>query len=171
MFSKGHVHDLTVPYFMQSGGAMAFFREVLKMDPADVLAKFELWCCARDKGFTGLDTLASMRKEVTNMIKTGLVLACKKTKCAMNYERYIKAVVLGYGCALIGWPLSVNFTSPTNISTVDEMRTLRDALRDGTCRWKVLNAAEKEKWRQEYEEKVESGEIVEHVRKVRGDKG
>jgi hypothetical protein len=89
----------------------------------------------------------------------------------MNYERYIKAVVLGYGCALIGWPQSVNFISPTNISTVDEMRTLHDTLRDGTCRWKVLNAAEKEKWRQEYEEKVESGEIVEQVRKVRGDKG
>ncbi|KAF8180068.1 hypothetical protein K438DRAFT_1445987, partial [Mycena galopus ATCC 62051] len=171
MFSKGHVHDLTVPYFMQSGGVMAFFREVLRMDPADVLAKFELWCCARDKGFTGLDTLASMRREVTNMIKTGLVLACKRTKCAMNYERYIKVVVLGYRCALLGWPNSVNFTSPTNISTVDDMRTLRDALKDGTCRWKVLSAAEKDKWRQEYEEKVESGEIVEQGRKVRGDKG
>ncbi|KAF8198232.1 hypothetical protein K438DRAFT_1584066 [Mycena galopus ATCC 62051] len=170
MFSKGHVHDLTVPYFMQSGGAMAFFREVLRMDPADVLAKFELWCCARDKGFTGLDTLASMRREVTNLIKTGLSMFFR-TKCAMNYERYIKVVVLGYGCALLGWPHSVNFTSPTNISTVDDMRTLRDALKDGTCRWKVLSTAEKEKWRLEYDEKVESGEIVEQVRKVWGDKG
>ncbi|KAJ7813379.1 hypothetical protein B0H14DRAFT_2173923, partial [Mycena olivaceomarginata] len=151
--------------------AMAFCREVLKMDPADILAKFELCCCARDKGFTGLDTLALMRKEVTNMIKTGLVLACKKTNFAMNYERYIKAVVLGYGCALVSWPQSINFTSPTNISTVNDMRTLRDALRDSTCQWKVFNAAEKEKWRQEYEEKVELGKIVEQVRKVRGDKG
>ncbi|KAF8178983.1 hypothetical protein K438DRAFT_1502698, partial [Mycena galopus ATCC 62051] len=166
MFSKGHVHDLTVPYFMQSGGAMAFFREVLRMDPANNTKLIKVL-----PGFTGLDTLASMRREVTNMIKTGLVLACKRTKYTMNYECYIKVVVLGYGCALLGWPNSVNFTSPTNISTVDDMRTLRDALKDGTCRWKVLSAAEKDKWQQEYEEKVESGEIVEQGRKVRGDKG
>ncbi|KAJ7751162.1 hypothetical protein B0H14DRAFT_2636077 [Mycena olivaceomarginata] len=69
----------------------------------------------------------------------------------MNYECYIKAVMLGYGCQLVGWPKSINFTSPTNTSSVDNMRTIRDALKEGTCRWKSINAEKKKAWRAEYE--------------------
>jgi hypothetical protein len=50
IFSKGHIQDLAQPYLMQSAGALDFFREVLKLDPLDVLAMFEQWCCAREKG-------------------------------------------------------------------------------------------------------------------------
>jgi hypothetical protein len=46
IFSKGHIQDLTQPYLMQSAGALDFFQEVLKLDPLDVLAMFEQWCCA-----------------------------------------------------------------------------------------------------------------------------
>ncbi|KAF8133143.1 hypothetical protein K438DRAFT_1458022, partial [Mycena galopus ATCC 62051] len=89
----------------------------------------------------------------------------------MNYERYMRVIVLGYGVILVGWPKSVNFTSPTNICSIDDLRTLYEALKDGTCRWKVLTAKEKEKWKKDYEEKIASGEIVEQPRKERGDKG
>jgi hypothetical protein len=36
---------------MESWGALSFFREVLKKDPADMSALFELWAvsCARGK--------------------------------------------------------------------------------------------------------------------------
>jgi hypothetical protein len=50
IFSKGHIQDLTEPYMMQSAGSLDFFREVLRLDPLDVIAKFEQWCCAREKG-------------------------------------------------------------------------------------------------------------------------
>ncbi|KAJ7822203.1 hypothetical protein B0H14DRAFT_3470961 [Mycena olivaceomarginata] len=151
IFSKGHIQDLTEPYMMQSAGSLDFFREVLRLDPLDVIAKFEQWCCAREKRFTGVDTLGSMRAEVTKMIKTGLVFASRRQKCAMNYECYIKAVVLGYGCELIGWPKSVNFVSPTNItSSTNE---------------------ERKKWRAEYERQVEEGEIVEKGCQRRSDAG
>ncbi|KAJ7822467.1 hypothetical protein B0H14DRAFT_2370693 [Mycena olivaceomarginata] len=89
----------------------------------------------------------------------------------MNYECYIKAVMLGYGCQLVGWPKSINFTSPTNISSVDDMRTLRDALKEGTCRWKSINAEKKKAWRAEYERQVEDGEIVEKDRHCQSDTG
>ena len=121
----------------------------------DLVAKFEQWCCSRNLGkpffdetnrqltndnvgFTGIDTLQSMRKEVTRMVKDGLcessferpqllrflksfllVMASKRTKCAMNYEQYTKVVVLGYGVMIVGWPKSIDFTSPTNISSVE----------------------------------------------------
>ncbi|KAJ6474315.1 hypothetical protein C8R45DRAFT_1103288 [Mycena sanguinolenta] len=165
ILSKGHVQDKTIPWILQSASSADFIREVLKIDPMDLIAKFEQWC------FTGVDTLVSMRKEVTGTIKAGLVIACKRKKCAMNYERYIKAVVLGYGVMIVGWPKQIDFTSPTNISSVDDMRKLRDTWKDGTARWKMLSKSEKEKWRKDYEEKVESGEIVEVERQRRSDKG
>ncbi|KAJ6456537.1 hypothetical protein C8R45DRAFT_943721 [Mycena sanguinolenta] len=171
IFSKGHVQDKTVPYILESAGCSDFIRECLKIEPMDLVAKFEQWCCSRDLGFTGVDTIQSMRKEVTRMVKDGLIMASKRTKCAMNYERYIKVVVLGYGVIIVGWPKSIDFTSPTNISSVDDMRKLRDSWKDGRCRWKVLTKSEKEKWKQDYENKVESGEIVEVERQRRSDKG
>ncbi|KAJ6493119.1 hypothetical protein C8R45DRAFT_1095636 [Mycena sanguinolenta] len=147
IFSKGHVQDKTVPYILESAGCSDFIRECLKIEPMDLVAKFEQWCCSRDLGFMGVDTLQSMRKEVTRMVKDGLIMASKRTKCAMNYERYIKVVVLGYGVIIVGWPESIDFTSPTNISSVDNMRKLRDSWKDSRCRWKVLTESEKEKWK------------------------
>ncbi|KAF8166433.1 hypothetical protein K438DRAFT_1984242 [Mycena galopus ATCC 62051] len=155
-FTKGHVHDTAVPFIMETGGALNFFRESLKLDPIDVQVRFEQWCCARAKGFLGNESFAAMRKAITLMIKNGLIFASKRAKCAMNYERYIQVIVLGYGCIIVGWPKSVDFTSPTNISSSADMRTLYEAWKDGTCKWK---------------EKIESGEVVEKVRQGRSDKG
>ena len=50
MFSRGHVHDKTLPVTIESWGAMEFFREVLKKDPADVSTLFELWAVSRERG-------------------------------------------------------------------------------------------------------------------------
>lgn len=50
MFTRGHVHDTTVPVTIQSWGALDFFREVLKKDPTDVAALFELWAVSRERG-------------------------------------------------------------------------------------------------------------------------
>ncbi|KAJ6525418.1 hypothetical protein DFH09DRAFT_1328938 [Mycena vulgaris] len=71
MFTRGHLHDRTVPVTIESWGALDFFREVMKKDPADVSALFELWAVSRERGSTGADTLLGMQKECTAMIKSG----------------------------------------------------------------------------------------------------
>jgi hypothetical protein len=43
MFSCSHSHDKTVPVTIKSWGALDFFREVLKRDPANILHLLELW--------------------------------------------------------------------------------------------------------------------------------
>jgi hypothetical protein len=43
MFTRGHIHDTSIPVTLESWGALSFFREVLKRDLADVAALFELW--------------------------------------------------------------------------------------------------------------------------------
>jgi hypothetical protein len=50
MFSRGHIHDKTIPVTMQSWGALEFIWEVLKKDPVDVAALFELWAVSRERG-------------------------------------------------------------------------------------------------------------------------
>jgi hypothetical protein len=50
MFSQGHIHDKTIPVTMQSWGTLEFIREVLKRDPTDVAALFELWVVSRERG-------------------------------------------------------------------------------------------------------------------------
>jgi hypothetical protein len=50
MFTRGHIHDTTVPVTIQSWGALDFFREILKRDPADVAVLLELWGVSRERG-------------------------------------------------------------------------------------------------------------------------
>jgi hypothetical protein len=50
MFTRGHIHDTSVPVTIQSWGALDFFREVLKKDPADISTLFELWAVNRERG-------------------------------------------------------------------------------------------------------------------------
>ncbi|KAJ6493111.1 hypothetical protein C8R45DRAFT_1136067 [Mycena sanguinolenta] len=280
IFSKGHVQDRFIPWILESAEAGDFLRESPNIEPMDFIAKFEQWCCAQEKGATGSDTLQSMRKQVTKMMKAGLTIASGRQKCVMNYERYIKAIVLGYGCMVVGHPkdtffsnylgdysacckrlnaadlaflrlscwlsliqcanvgadfatvsrkrdichsvvtdsvtphqnqrksnfrdakhlwgvsgilvngrdstrpaqvdladlslsrgnISVDFTSVTNITSIDDMQILRDTWKDGTCHWKVLLAREKEEWWEKYRKMVEDGDIVEQPRKRRCDK-
>jgi hypothetical protein len=50
MFTRGHIHDSSIPVTLESWGALGFFREVLKRDPADIAALFELWAVSRSRG-------------------------------------------------------------------------------------------------------------------------
>ena len=49
-FMCSHIHDSTVPSWVDSDDAIAFVSEVLDLKPMDFLAKFEQWACARTKG-------------------------------------------------------------------------------------------------------------------------
>ncbi|KAJ7695295.1 hypothetical protein B0H14DRAFT_2249883, partial [Mycena olivaceomarginata] len=49
IFSRGHLHDTSTPTTISTGGALDFFRDVLKKEPADVSALFELWAVNREQ--------------------------------------------------------------------------------------------------------------------------
>ncbi|KAJ7727402.1 hypothetical protein B0H16DRAFT_1331580, partial [Mycena metata] len=50
IFSRGHIHDKTVPTQIQSMGTLDFCKEVLNISAQDLALKFELWCVARERG-------------------------------------------------------------------------------------------------------------------------
>jgi len=45
-----HIHDTSVPSWVDSDSAISFVSEVLKLEPMEFLARFEQWACARMKG-------------------------------------------------------------------------------------------------------------------------
>ncbi|KAJ7074922.1 hypothetical protein B0H15DRAFT_956968 [Mycena belliarum] len=165
MFSRGHIHDTSIPVMIESWGALDFFREILKKEPMDVSARLELWAVNREKGRTGGDTLLDMQRQCTDMIKTGLQIAAGKTKVNMNYENYIKAMVEAQNLALVGWPPEVEFKRMSKQSAIGPLRILRDALRCGTCHWKALRGGEKARLVSQFEDMVAKGEATKKVRK------
>ncbi|KAJ7785443.1 hypothetical protein B0H14DRAFT_2400591 [Mycena olivaceomarginata] len=150
---------------MQSWGALEFIREVLKKDPADVAALFELWVVSRERGETGADTLAAIQKECTAIIKSGLQTILGRTKVAMNYNNYIKSLVVGKNVGLVNWPQGVDFKRMSLQSAIGPLRMPYDSLKCGTTRWKVLTAAEKKQLLENHNAMVAAGSVREKVRK------
>ncbi|KAJ7840327.1 hypothetical protein B0H14DRAFT_3458243 [Mycena olivaceomarginata] len=167
MFSRGHIHDKTIPVTIQSWGALEFIREVLKRDPADVAALFELWAVSRERGETGAETLAAIQKECTAIIKSGLQTILGRTKVAMNYDNYIKSLVLGKNIGLVNWPHGVDFKRMSLQSAIGPLRILYDTLKCGTTRWKVLTAGEKKQLVDNHSAMVAAGAVREKERKPR----
>ena len=60
-------------------------------------------------------------------------LITKQQKVAMNYANYEKSVIELYKVKLVGWTYH-QFVNPGEISTVEDARKLRDALKCGACR-------------------------------------
>ncbi|KAJ7893903.1 hypothetical protein B0H14DRAFT_3427203 [Mycena olivaceomarginata] len=171
MFSRGHIHDKTIPTECQSLGALDFFEEIVGENFRDVGEKFELWCIAREKGLTGIDTLQSMRKQVNKAILAGLASATGAKKITMNWVQYWKKIVLKRHVIIRSWPLEGDPRNPASIHDVESMTKLRDAWASGDCYWQKLNGDEQEEVKEMYEQMVASGEVEEIVRKTRIDKG
>ncbi|KAF8181112.1 hypothetical protein K438DRAFT_1601867, partial [Mycena galopus ATCC 62051] len=148
-----------LPVTIQSWGAMEFFREVLKRDPADVSHLFELWAVSRERGKAKKNKLLAMQQECTGIITTGLQTILGVTKFVMNYESYIAKLVQGKGVGLVNWPEGVDFKRMSLQSAIGPLEKLLDSLKCRTTRWKNLTAAEKLQLTAQYQDMVERGEV------------
>lgn len=88
----------------------------------------------------------------------------------MNYKNYDMQIIQKYVVELVGWTYK-KMISPSEISTVDDVRALHNALRNGTCHWIRLTRAEVTKYAKEIEAREMTGEAVGTKRKERSDKG
>ncbi|KAJ7726584.1 hypothetical protein B0H14DRAFT_2641062 [Mycena olivaceomarginata] len=76
----------------------------------------------------------------------------------MNYENYINSMVEGKNVGLVGWPQGVAFKHMSLQSALPPLKILRDTLKAGTCRWKVLTLTERECILKNFEDMVEKEE-------------
>lgn len=91
-------------------------------------------------------------------------------KALMNYKNYDIQIVQKYGVKLVGWTYT-KMSSPSEISTVDDIHSLRDMLRCGACHWIWLSKAEVTRHAKGIEAQETVGEVVGTKRKERSDKG
>ena len=79
-------------------------------------------------------------------------------------------VIQKYQVKLVGWIYN-KFVSPFEIHTIDNVRTLVEALRCGRCHWVRMTATEVTKNARDVEARKAAGETVGKQRKVRSDLG
>ncbi|KAJ7853840.1 hypothetical protein B0H14DRAFT_3136743 [Mycena olivaceomarginata] len=103
MFTRGHPNDPATPSFVESDMASKFFKDTFDCSVWDVVRKFELWSCNRDKltfNFTGKIT---GDKTVT-----------------MSWTNYKIDIVHTHGVEMAGWPSSV-------VMVAEEVEALRES--------------------------------------------
>jgi hypothetical protein len=92
-------------------------------------------------------------------------------KALMRYLNYEEEIVIRYGIKLEGWTYE-KIKNPSELSSsLPPLRALSDAIDNGTCRFIKLTATEKKKFEQEFNAKVQSGEVTLRKRKLRKDAG
>ncbi|KAG6876904.1 hypothetical protein C0992_011402 [Termitomyces sp. T32_za158] len=89
----------------------------------------------------------------------------------MNYLNYDTAIVKKYHVHLVGWPARLTFGSPSNISTLDDVRLLHSALKNGQCKWMFLAVEERKEHDQKLANAWGEGVVIGKKRKERSDKG
>lgn len=88
----------------------------------------------------------------------------------MNYTNYETAIVERYRVNLVGWTFP-RLVSPSEIGTIDDIRTLRDALKTGACKWVRLSKRELAAHSEAVAQWREDGEVIGKKRKERSNKG
>lgn len=89
---------------------------------------------------------------------------------AMNYQNYDTQIILRLGVKLVGWTHHI-LVSPYEIYTINDLRTLHDALVCGACFWMRLSKREMTKHKADIEKRELAEEIVKKKRKERSNKG
>ena len=90
----------------------------------------------------------------------------------MSYRHYDLDIVVKHRVMLVGWPPGFPITNPSSISTMDQIKSLRDALKVGDCHWVKMTKRQQEVHTRELKTRQAAGELViVKTRKERSDKG
>ncbi|KAI0245372.1 hypothetical protein BJV78DRAFT_1139063 [Lactifluus subvellereus] len=77
----------------------------------------------------------------------------------MNYQNYDTQIIARLGVKLVGWTYH-ELVSPYKIYTVDDLRTLHNALVCGACFWMQLSRGEMMWHKAAIEQREAAGEVV-----------
>ena len=100
--------------------------------------------------------------------RTGVVA---KKKIRINFANFEVAIKEKYSIDLLGWPEGVPFQSPTAITSVEHLQTLRDALKEGACHWAYMTRQQHVQYQDQLAQWWNAGEVVGKARKRCSDMG
>lgn len=89
----------------------------------------------------------------------------------MKYVNYDPSIVEIYKVAIKGWPSGIAMVNPSEIASLEDLLTIREAWRTGVAFWDKLTKAEVKKHMEDAKVRHDTGEIVGRECKKRSDAG
>ncbi|KAI6022454.1 hypothetical protein BKA83DRAFT_100747 [Pisolithus microcarpus] len=166
--TRGHVYDSSQPFWYGTDNIMDFWEDVMDLEPDEIVRKMEQWACMHGKS----KRASCMQRMCARILNSGLrTCVVAKKKIRINFINFEVAIKARYGIDLLGWPEGVPFQSPRAITNAEHLRTLRDALKAGTCRWAYMSRQQCVQYQDQLKERRSAGELVGKPRKKRSDAG
>ncbi|KIJ59174.1 hypothetical protein HYDPIDRAFT_33466 [Hydnomerulius pinastri MD-312] len=150
---------------------MDFWEDIMKWEPDAIARKLEQWACSFGQNMEEQNSLENMQKTCARLINSGLGAMTKKQNIRMNFVNFDVTIKSKLGIDLMGWPADAKFQSPFNMTNIEHVRSLRDALKSGTCRWVHMSPQERREHADALQAHRASGEIVNKPHKKRSDAG
>ncbi|KAJ7857277.1 hypothetical protein B0H14DRAFT_3447978 [Mycena olivaceomarginata] len=166
MFTRGHPDDSAMPSFVESDEASKFFEDTFDCSVWDVVRKFELWSCNRDK-MNNRNDIDAVRKYITELVEGALRKITGDKTVTMSWTNYKIDIVHTLGVEMAGWPSSVVMVRPSKMAA-DVARRILDKLRSGAIHWVALTRSQRAEVAEEVEALRESGAVKQQ--KQRSDK-
>ncbi|KAJ7124032.1 hypothetical protein C8R43DRAFT_1135819 [Mycena crocata] len=136
--TRGHLDDVSMPAFIESGNAAAFCIEVLKMSPYDILRLFEQWACARGSEAIERDTRRSMSAQASKSAEDKLRFLTGNKTLTVSYKNFDVDMKEAWKVEIVGWPGDIPFVCPSKIKKIELLRRIRDGWANGTIGWVVM---------------------------------
>ncbi|KAI6023192.1 hypothetical protein BKA83DRAFT_4493325 [Pisolithus microcarpus] len=158
--THGHVYNSSQPFWYGTDNIMDFWEDVMDLEPNEIVRKNGTEC----------NSVEGMQQMCTRILNSGLRVVAKK-KIRINFINFEVAIKARYGIDLLGWPEGVPFQSPRAITNAKHLRTLRDTLKAGTCRWAYMSRQQCVQYQDQLKERRSAGELVGKPRKKCSDAG
>ncbi|KAI5985939.1 hypothetical protein EDD15DRAFT_2175393 [Pisolithus albus] len=172
--TRGHVYDMHAATWFGTDNIMDFWEDRMKLSPDYIIKQLELWACNEEKNIEARDSLENMQKQAKNGLDSGFSSITKHLRqekaIRLRFANF-EQIKYKFGISYEGWPDGIPFSSPYKIQTVDEIRRLRDAIRDDSFRWVKMTATQHHEYRKQVDARREAGETVGVPRQGRSDKG
>ncbi|KAI5990755.1 hypothetical protein EDD15DRAFT_2169882 [Pisolithus albus] len=150
---RGHVYDTHAATWFGTDNIMDFWEDRMNLSPDYIIKQLELWACNEEK------TIGTITKHLRQEKPIRLRFA--------NFEQ----IKYKFGIDYEGWPDGIPFSSPYKIQTIDEIRRLRDAIRENTFQWVKMTLSQHQEYRKQVDARRKAGETVGVPRQGRSDKG
>ncbi|KAI6007114.1 hypothetical protein EDD15DRAFT_2152962 [Pisolithus albus] len=163
----GHVYDTHAATWFGTDNIMDFWEDRMNLSPDYIIKQLELWACNEEKNIDARDSLENMQKQAKSTITKHLRQEKPIHLRFANFEQ----IKYKFGIDYEGWPDGIPFSSPYKIQTIDEIRRLRDAIRENSFQWIKMTPSQHQEYRKQVDARRKAGEMVGVPRQGRSDKG
>ncbi|KAF9439465.1 hypothetical protein P691DRAFT_786547, partial [Macrolepiota fuliginosa MF-IS2] len=141
-FIPGHINDTIFPTWVHSNNSAQFIADEFKMSPGEFAQRLEKWATGQDTRPKHTSKLVTLQKECVVMIVEGLcnITGCKELR--MSYGKFDTNIQLAHKVQICGWPTSVKFISPYEVTVISDVCLLHNALKGGECGWVEMSTHE-----------------------------